>query len=106
MNKVILYGVIVSDPTFCKYDNQDYCIVSVDVSKSIVDRKDPIPCAIPCDDIETMKKYVCKCNYIGGEGFIGTHRDYKGDIRTHIVLDNVEFYFLGERGEQNEKNKF
>ena len=105
MNKVILYGEIVSDPTFCKYDNQDYCIVSVDVSESIVDRKDPIPYAIPCDDIEIMKEHVRKCNHIGGEGFIGTHRDYKGDIRLHIVLDYIEFYFDGERGEHHEKDR-
>lgn len=105
MNKVILSGVIVSDPSFCKYENKDYCIVSLDVSKSIAAREDPITCAIPCDDIEIMKEYVRKCNFIGGDGFIGAHRDYKGDIRLHIVFDNLEFYCIGERGVHHEKDR-
>ena len=105
MYALMISGRIASDLSFYKYEDRYYCIVSLECDKHITDRTEPITCFIPCNDIETMKKYLHKGDYICGDGHVETRRDYKGDVKVHIVFDNAARYFIGKRGEHNEKDR-
>lgn len=104
MYSLMISGRIASDPSFYKYENRGYCIASLECDKYIVERTEPIQCIIPCDSIETMKQNIHKGDYICGDGFVETRRDYKGNIIVYITLDNAARYFIGKRGEHHEKN--
>lgn len=105
MYALMISGRVVSDLSFYRYKNRDYCIVSLECDKYITTITEPIPCIIPCDDVETMKQYLHKGDYICGDGRVETRRDYKGNIKVHIVFDNVARYLIRERGEHHEKDR-
>ena len=68
-------------------------------------RTEPITCIMPCDNIEIMKQNFHKGDYICGDGCVEARRDYKGNIRLYISLDNAAKYFIGKRGEHHEKDR-
>lgn len=89
MYVLMISGRIVNGPSFYKYKDRDYCIVSLECDKYITKITEPIQCIIPCDDVETMKQYLHKGDYICGDGSVNTRRDYKGNKKVYIDFDNV-----------------
>lgn len=105
MYVLMISGRIVSDLRFYQYESKDYCVVLLECDKYIVDRVEPILCIIPCDNIETMKQCLHKGDYICGDGRVEARKDYKGNMRVYIDLDNVARIFICERGEHHEKDR-